>query len=219
MSETTEVWQPGRVVLMREYLGRAKAPQLINVRPQVVVHDGPDYLALLSQPGSTWLTRDVRGRNAMTVEERISLYLREELGDDWYEREARGAVLTLVQPGCSHSIRLFWAAGREFRHWYVNLEDPYVRTSQAIGVNDNTLDIVVDAALAWSWKDEPEFEALSEAGKIRPEKAAAIRAEGLRVIEQIEARAWPFNEPWPGWRPDPSWPVPRITDYWTPVGG
>jgi hypothetical protein len=210
-------WQSGDVVLLREYLGRAKAPQLINVLPEVVVHDGPDYLALLSQPGFSWMTRDVPGRNAMSVDERIQLYITEELNHDWYERTTTSrAVLSIYVEGAAHCIRLFWGEDWQFRHWYVNLEDPYVRTSSAIGVNDHTLDIVAEADLAWTWKDEPEFEALIAAGKIRPEKARLIREEGLRVIERIDARAWPFNAPWPEFRPDSSWPVPKIGDYWEP---
>ena len=209
-------WRAGEIVLMREYLGRATAPQLIHVRPQVVVHDGPDYLALLSQPGASFMTRDVPGRTALSVEERIQLYIREELVHDWYERRGRGAVLTLLREGDAHSIRVFWEADWQFRTWYVNLEDPYVRTARAVGVNDHTLDIVAGADLRWAWKDEPEFEALIAAGKIQPEKARRIRDEGLRVIQRIETREWPFNEPWPEWRPDPSWPVPKREDYWSP---
>jgi hypothetical protein len=56
--------------------------------------------------------------------------------------------------------------------------------------------------------------ALVAAWTIRPEKARLIRAEGLRAAQRIEAREWPFNEPWPAWRPDPLWPVPQIGDYW-----
>jgi hypothetical protein len=93
---------------------------------------------------------------------------------------------------------------------------PVIKFTATYGVNDHTLDVVADADLVWSWKDEPEFEALIAAGKIRPEKARMVREEAWRVIERIEARVWPFNEPWPEWRPDPSWPVPQIGDYWTP---
>ena len=213
-----ERWQPGEVILLREYLGRAKAPQLINVLPEVVVHDGPDYLAVLSQPGMTFATRDVPGRNAMPVEERIELYKREELNHEWYERTVNRSVLSFYVAGVAHSIRVFWDAGWRFRYWYVNLEDPFVRTARAIGVNDHTLDIVANRELEWAWKDEPEFAALIAAGKIRPQKARLIREEGLRVIRRIEAQAWPFNEPWPEWRPNSAWPVPAIRDYWSTPG-
>ena len=214
MTDGAKRWQPGDVILMEEFLERRKR-QLINVRPQVVVHDG-GYLAIASLPGSTWATRDVPGRTAMPVEDRIAMYLKEELVGEWYERTAAGALLTLHPPGVSHCIRLFWDAEWRFRMWYVNLEDPYVRTHRGIQVNDHTLDIVATRELAWSWKDEPEFEALTNDGAIPAEKARAIRAEGERAIQRIEARAWPFNEPWPDWRPDTSWPAPQIAALWTP---
>jgi hypothetical protein len=40
--------------------------------------------------------------------------------------------------------------------------------------------------------------------------------EGERVIRRVEAREWPFNEPWPDWRPDPSWAAPQIRDHRSP---
>jgi hypothetical protein len=209
-------WQPGEVILMEEYLERTKR-QLINVRPQVVVEDSLRCLAIVSLPGMTWMTRDIPGRTAMTPEERIPIYIREELGDDWYERKAGdGAVLTIHEPGVSRSIRLFWGPGWSFRMWYVNLEDPYVRVDSGIQVNDHTLDVVATPDFEWAWKDEPEFAALIEAGKIPLDKARAIREEGERAISRIEAREWPFNEPWPEWRPDPSWKAPEVKDLWTP---
>jgi hypothetical protein len=210
-------WRPGEVILMEEYLARSKAPQLINVRPQVVIKDDEQALVIATLAGTTWCTRDVPGRNAMPVAERIELYMKEELNHDWYERVYTGHVLTIHPPRVSHSIRLFWNPDWVLRFWYVNLEDPYVRTERGIQVNDHTLDVLITPDLAWSWKDEPEFEALTAAGKIPAEKAQAVRAEGERVIQRLEAREWPFNEPWQDWRPDPAWPAPYVADYWTPA--
>jgi predicted RNA-binding protein associated with RNAse of E/G family len=210
-------WLPGDVILMEEYLDRTPPPQLINVRPQVVVEDRLEYLAIASLPGGTWMTRDVPGRTAMSVQEQIALYLKEELNHEWYVRVNAAATLTLHPPGVSYSIRLFWDANWNLRNWYVNFEDAYKRTATGIAVNDHTLDIVVTPDFVWSWKDEPEFVALVEAGRISSEKAKMIRTEGDQAIARIEAREWPFNEPWPEWRPDPHWHVPRITDYWHPL--
>jgi Protein of unknown function (DUF402) len=209
-------WQPGDVILMEEFVSRSKPPQLISVRPQVVVEDKPEYLAIVSMPGTTWMTRDEPGRTSMPVEERIELYIREELTHDWYERTGRGAVLTLHAPQVAHCVRLLWDSEWRLQFWYVNLEEPYLRTERGIEVTDHTLDVVAMPDFSWSWKDEPEFEALTKAAKIPLDKAHAIRSEGERVIKGIEERAWPFGEPWPEWRPDSAWPVPRIADYWTP---
>jgi hypothetical protein len=39
-------------------------------------------------------------------------------------------------------------------------------------------------------------------------------AEALDVIADIEDGRHPFDEPWPSWRPDPSWPNPSLPDGW-----
>jgi uncharacterized protein len=163
-------WRPGDVILMEEFISRSKPPQLISVRPQVVVEDNVQYLAIVSMPGTTWMTRDEPGRTSMPVEERIELYIKEELTHDWYERTGRGTVLTLHEPDAAHCVRLFWDDGWVFRFWYVNLEEPYVRKAHGIQVTDQTLDVVVLPDFQWSWKDEAEFEALTEAGKIPLER-------------------------------------------------
>ena len=61
-------------------------------------------------------------------------------------------------------------------------------------------------------EDEDQFAARQVAGLIKLEEASAVRAESLRVIQRIESRA--FNEPWPNWRPDPSWRIPELPDSW-----
>ena len=211
-----EFWGPGDVILMEEFLSRAKPPQLINVRTQVVVQDSAEFLVLASLPGATWMTRDEPGRTNMTLEERITLYLKEELNLAWYERSIHAPTLTLHPPAEAYSIRLFWQPDWRLWYWYVNLEEPYRRTDRGIQVTDHTLDVLITPNFQWSWKDEPEFDALRKADKIPEEKAQAIRAAGERAIRRLEAREWPFNEPWPDWRPDPSWAAPKIADYWTP---
>lgn len=214
---TVRRWRPGDVILMEMF---TRHERLLNVMPQVVVEDGPKCLAILSQPGMTFFTRDEPGRTALPLAERVRIYLDPELRHDWYERTSRleRAVLTLYQPGAAHSVRLFWGAEWQFQCWYVNLEPPYRRTPTGIQVSDRILDIVVSPQFDWSWKDEDEFEALCRAGSFSPAEARAIRDEGEKLARRIEAREWPFNEPWPEWRPEPSWPVPRIADYWEPGG-
>jgi predicted RNA-binding protein associated with RNAse of E/G family len=58
------------------------------------------------------------------------------------------------------------------------------------------LDVVVEPDLSWRWKDEDEFAWSQEVGLISPAEAAAIRAEGLRAIEAIERRGWPYQDGW-----------------------
>ena len=131
--------------------------------------------------------------------------------DAWYTE-----ALRILTPGSRHSVLLLWTAGfRELLLWYVNLEDPLVRTPIGFDYLDQLLDIEIAPDLSgWRWKDEDEFaEAISD-GTITPEKADVIRAEGEAVIAALNARRSPFDEPWPQWRPDPSWTLPGLPEGW-----
>jgi hypothetical protein len=68
----------------------------------------------------------------------------------------------------------------------------------------------------WQWKDEDEFsERLAFPAHYWVRDAAAVRAEGLRVIKQIEAGEFPFDGTWTDFRPDPAWaPYAVVPDGW-----
>ena len=84
---------------------------------------------------------------------------------------------------------------------------------------DQMLDIVVASDLSeWTWKDEDELEATVARGILSTEEADVIRAEGERVIEALNARRPPFDEPWDQWRPDPSWPAATLPQGWCDLG-
>jgi hypothetical protein len=48
-----------------------------------------------------------------------------------------------------------------------------------------------------------------DVGFFAREQAAAVRAEGERVLAE-----WPFPTGWEDWEPDPSWPPPSVPDAW-----
>src|SRR5262249_6858498 len=89
-------------------------------------------------------------------------------------------TLMLFPRGRAHSIWFF--RGPEARGWYVNLEDPHVFAERTISTRDHVLDIWVPLHTGVpQWKDEDELEASIAAGRITPDEAVAIRAEGERV--------------------------------------
>jgi hypothetical protein len=89
-----------------------------------------------------------------------------------------------------------------------NLEEPASRTALGLESMDQELDIVISPDLeSWRWKDEDHLAEAQEAGFISERRARELRAEGLRVISNMEARRPPFDHPWPEWRPDPTWPI------------
>ena len=138
--------------------------------------------------------------------------LERRFSSKWHAGDHRwtGAHVLMVKPaGRPFSIWHFFSSGWDFEGWYVNLETPYRRTPIGFDTRDHTLDIVVDPNGSWRWKDEDELEVAIEHGHFSPADAAAIRAEGERVLAE-----WPFPTGWEGWRADPVWPVPRLPDDW-----
>lgn len=79
---------------------------------------------------------------------------------------------------------------------------------------DHVLDVVIEPDLSWRWKDEEELAEAVGLGLVTPRAADAIRAEGERVIAQLEARRSPFCDGWEHWRPNPAWPIPKLPVGW-----
>ena len=125
-----------------------------------------------------------------------------------------GGRLFLARAGAAHSICPSWHADGSFIGWYVNLEDPWRRTHFGFDTTDHVLDIWVLSDRTWRWKDEDELEEAIETGLFTQLKAKAIREEGERVIERVEAWTEPFNEGWEEWTPDPDWPLPSVPEGW-----
>ena len=199
----TRQWQPGDHILLRE-ISRG---QVWSGRPYTIVEDTPSRLVLYAGAGVRWM-RPARPDGANLRMREPTWILKE---DAWYTE-----ALRIVTSGSRHSVLLLWTAGfRELLLWYVNLEDPLVRTPIGFDYLDQLLDIEIAPDLSgWRWKDEDEFaEAISD-GTITPEKADIIRTEGEAVIAALNARRSPFDEPWPQWRPDPSWTLPGLPEGW-----
>jgi uncharacterized protein len=115
-------------------------------------------------------------------------------------------VLQLTRPGAAHSVWIFDHA------WYVNLQEPLRRTGRGFDTCDQLLDLVRTRDGGWRWKDEHELAEAVRRGFLSEREAAAIRAEGERVIA-----ADPFPTGWEDWEPDPSWSAPGLPAGWDVV--
>lgn len=121
-------------------------------------------------------------------------------------------VLLLMPPKATYSVWWFFQEGT-FTGWYVNLEEPYVRRHDGVETKDLVLDIVVTPERQWEWKDSDEFDGrIGEPLYFDSAAAAAIRAEGERLIKLIEAADFPFDRTHTDFRPEPGWPLLRLTD-------
>ncbi|MFI7600768.1 DUF402 domain-containing protein [Actinoplanes sp. NPDC049681] len=201
------MFAPGRQVLYRNIDG----PRLASVRPCRVISDDERGLLLWLARGSAVLVEeatDGRGIRDMPFTEWVTLSYRVVPGT-W---QGPG-LLKFIPPDADHSVWFFRDDRGRFTNWYVNLEERALRWDDGhvagVDVIDQDLDIVVHRDRSWEWKDEDEFTerlALPEHYWVRDE--AAVRAEGRRVIKQIEAGDFPFDGTWTDFRPDPAWPVP-----------
>ena len=181
------------------------------VRPVTVVEDTDERSVLLLRAGTptkrpATLDGEIIPRD-IPYEHRYGLEWRPGDGT-WGENQ----TLLLTPTGAAHSIWLFWTVDWDFLGWYVNLQEPVRRTAIGFDTVDHVLDLWVEPDLTWRWKDEDELEAAVRVGRFTPEEAAAIRAEGERVVVEF-----PFPTGWEEWLPDPAWTVPPLPDGWDAV--
>jgi Protein of unknown function (DUF402) len=204
--------ESGEVLVQRQFTGE----RLVCVRTaRVVGHDEAGLRIWIpsGSPGLDWRAVDGRGIREMPFAEWIStpqmLAPRAWSGPD---------ILMFFPAGAAHSVWWFWRQDGAFDCWYVNLEEPGVwwRDSDAAGIDvcDQDLDIVAAPDRSWRWKDEDELETWIARGVCAPETANRIRAEGLEVAGRAERDEPPFCEPWPEWRPEPSWELPELPYGW-----
>jgi uncharacterized protein DUF402 len=181
-------WTPGETVLWRE-LWRGREYVSLPVR---VVEDGPERVAVYLAEGTPFAF--VPG------------------AWPWGEHpwEAIGSwrghgVLLVHNWGEANAVWHFWEGEeRRFAGWYVNLQAPFRRRGRSFETQDHELDLVVEPDGTWRWKDEEELRQWVERGRFTAEEAAAIRAEGERVLDLAP---WPTG--WEDWQPDPSWRIPE----------
>jgi hypothetical protein len=203
-------WQPGDQALLRY---RRRGP-VSFAYPVTVVQDGPDHTALFLRAGTPIKRRVMPDgtpfARRLPYAEAVQIPLR--VGDGtWGANHA----LILFRDQDAFDVRLFWGEDNwAFRGWYVNLQRPVVRVPTGFDTADHVLDIWVEPDGRWSWKDEDEMATAVEIARFTADEAAAIRAEGERVIAVIAARCWPFDASLVDWRPDPAWPVPQVPGNW-----
>ena len=121
----------------------------------------------------------------------------------------KGHVLRFMRPGDAHTIEICWDHDWRLVCWYVNLQAPLVVRGDRFDQTDWALDVWVEPDGTWRWKDEHDFAEAQELGILDAAAAAAVRAEGERVIA---AQPWPTG--WEDWRPPPEWkPLPLPEDW------
>jgi len=200
-------FEPGRTVVLR-YLWDGK---IWSASPAIVVQDKPELVALYLPSGTiagkhkTLVGKPVTIENLINSEWTIS----EEPDFPEYDR------LMLTVPGSYFSIILFknYKENRAYT-WYINLEEPVVRTENGFDHIDLVLDAIVSPDFSeWRWDDEDELEVVVKAGLISASKAELLYVEGKKAVEMLQSGESIFNV-WERWHPEPSWALPVLPAGW-----
>jgi hypothetical protein len=138
----------------------------------------------------------------------------------WYPQaawEGNGA-LQLRRPGDRYSVIHFWRGDQgAFTCWYVNIEAPFHRTAIGFDYADQELDIVVLPDGSWFFKDWEMLDEHMARGRYTEAQVADIRAEGLRIGAELDARTQWWDDRWISWAPDPAWTAPTLPEGWRDI--
>lgn len=83
-------------------------------------------------------------------------------------------------------------SGGVFSGWYVNLEQPHVRSQRAVLTSDHVLDVVVSPDRTMTLKDEDELELAVSQGVFSASEATAISANAASVAALVATWGSPF---------------------------
>jgi hypothetical protein len=198
-------WQPGQIVVERFLRPDGSIGQHHPLR--VISDDGRALLGWI--PAGTAIVgsrlADGRSLREAPITERFRIP-REPFRDTWRDT----STLRLITEDEWSSVWWFFDTCGDFLGWYVNLEIPLGRTESGPDRIDGVLDLTVTRTGEWRWKDEEEAEEAVLADRLTTGQLARLRAEGERLAALAEARAFPFDGTWTGFRPDPAWPAPAL---------
>jgi hypothetical protein len=185
-------WSRGDLIVRREVLNDGRAWAEMEVR---VVVDNDDLLATYMATGASFTFPPGEWPIAGGLH-------------PWHAKERwRGnGVLMLQRPGDAYAIWVFWfGPERDFRGWYVNLQDAFRRTERGYDTQDHELDIWVPVDGPWQWKDDELLEVRVDEGRFTTAQAEQFRAEGRRIGALIDAGEQWWDDAWSEWAPDPGW--------------
>jgi uncharacterized protein DUF402 len=203
-------FEPGQTVVRRGLYPDGRVGQLECCR---VMSDDDRGLLLWIGHGSAVLRRvDLHGKRTRHLSYYDELTTATLLVRDVWHAYSN---LVLIPPGAAHSVWWSWNDSGDFSGWYINLETPPVRWFGGVDSHDQTLDVLIAPDLTAQWKDEDEFAQVAGHPMFwSPAEAAAIRAEGRRVIAAADAGGFPFDGTWCDFRPPPDWGPVELPWWW-----
>jgi Protein of unknown function (DUF402) len=199
-------WSPGETIVLQEVW----RDRVWAARPMVVVRDEGDLLVLWFPKGTSWKAPTTPPDWPREPNRGVRLATCAARGE-WALRDLLWEVdtLSLTRAGDWHSVWVSWPEDGSDWGWYINLQRPFRRSPIGLETMDLALDVLINLDRSWRWKDEDEStERLAFPDHYWVRDEAAVRAEGWRVVKQIEAGDFPFDGTWTDFQPDPSWVTP-----------
>ena len=124
-------------------------------------------------------------------------------------------VLRVHRSGQPWSTWRWLSAGRTWsEYWYVNLEEPWLRTQSGFDTEDWILDVLIAGDLSWRYKDEDELAWATASGRFDEGMIERIWSAAHESIAVLEAREWPFGADWDAWLPPERRSVPALQSGW-----
>ncbi len=214
MRESGDLFPPGATTVRRDVFGGKVCGKVWSATPKRVIADCGQLLVLARWPGVEMLGPGawVAARRGGAGVDRFRA-LRELASGCWDLAPwtwSETTVLTFSGAGRYFSVELFFDAGHELRCWYVNFEIPFRRTGIGIDTFDLLVDLVVAPDRSYAWKDEDEYRQARRLGVVSDADHARVSQARAQVVELIRTAQGPFARRWREWKPDPSWPLPRL---------
>ncbi|HZP73104.1 MAG TPA: DUF402 domain-containing protein [Gaiellaceae bacterium] len=181
------MWSPGDVVLRREVRNEGWA--WLEV-PVVVVCDTGELLATYVATGTPFTFPSGPEPHP------------------WAGRKAwQGhGVLMLQRPRDAYAVWVFWhGPEREFRSWYLNLQEPFRRTAEGYDTQDLELDLILHPDGRVERKDEELLDVRVAEGRFTQDQANEIRRSAQRIEAELAARGQWWDASWALWEPEPHW--------------
>ena len=114
-------------------------------------------------------------------------------------------VLMLQRPGESYAVWHFWdGAERDFAGWYLNIQEPFRRTTLGFDTMDLELDIWAPAEGGWSLKDDELLDVRVDQGRFTAAEAARIRDIGSEIGDLLDRDERWWGD-WTSWAPEAHW--------------
>jgi predicted RNA-binding protein associated with RNAse of E/G family len=197
MSPALRRFEPGERIAIREVLrGRVWTSRPVVV----VVEDAVDQFVSYLEPGTIIEypvgTQHGRGTFAMWLSGEWELGHKEFYAPGMLRIAPAGQPFEVFAPVTPELGVTFW---------YVNLQQPLVRTMDGFDTMDETLDLLVAADFSsWERKDSDELELAIEMGVYSQREAQRILDSCVAVEKALERGEVPWDRDWRDWRPTPT---------------